>query len=905
MKRPQFQSIEKKKPGVILLVDKQGVLGPYLQEAVAPAGQVVFVSAQKPRVTLQTQHVDFSRPFPTIPDYSYSHVMLVYTGEKETSDIMDQFLEKADHDKSRLVVVTDILHASPTFLEYIRQHYRQAAVVVVGDMFAKDMEFDNSVCRFITQANTTGRIEVAGDGLTPLFPVYFSDVISEICRVTFTQVPGTLFFLFPQHPPTSLSFVRTLQQINPLLHMDFVPTTTYEEEQQAHNQRQQHRYQNGTYLLASNYPLLRKLKEGKIIDDTPKKPVAFKPSGKKVTIKPVTPVKKKKKQTAWLYWVTILFMLFFLVAPFLTTLAFAAGGYVSLLKTKTALQNSDFQTAKNQALRAQTMFTLSQNTLFVSQAELSAFGRQDLIAPLSKQIALGNDASFTIITLVDAMREYEAVFFKKSPTPQQTFLEASNKVKKTLVSLQRLEAEQDIAQLKDVSNILDLVGNMIDALPQLLGFHGKTEYALFFQNNMELRPAGGFIGSYGLVSFDQGSVASFTIHDIYDADGQLKDHLEPPYPIRRHLRQVHLYLRDSNFSADLQTTASVSANLLQKETGQAVDGIITVDVSFVKILLQAIGPVRVTDYNETVTADNFYVLTQSHAEKNFTPGSSQKKDFLRSLLLAIQIKLTEQKAFPYLALAKAVVQGLQEKHIMMAFADTSMQKLAEVNGLSPTFTDDRSKDPNTVNDFLAVIEANLGVNKANAFVNRRVEQKVVVDEKGTVTEQVTVRFKNDSKDWPGGDYVNYVRFLVPYGAILNGVTIDGKKQAVVDAIIDPYLYEDPNFKPPTGLEVETATEVKKTAFGFLVVVPKGAYKTIILSYTLADGVTVSGQNVSYDLLYKKQPGTDHYVYSLSVQFPIGFILNKSSEDLLFSNGIARFDRPIVGDKQLHIDLLKQ
>src|SRR3989344_5241553 len=114
---------------------------------------------------------------------------------------------------------------------------------------------------------------------------------------------------------------------------------------------------------------------------------------------------------------------------------------------------------------------------------------------------------------------------------------------------------------------------------------------------MELRPGGGFIGSYGLLTFSKGKITDFSIHDVYDADGQLKGHIEPPFPIRRYLPQIHWYMRDSNWDVDFAKAASTSAYFLNAETGKTVDGVIGVDLSFVKNLLSVTGPITVSDYN--------------------------------------------------------------------------------------------------------------------------------------------------------------------------------------------------------------------------------------------------------------------------------------------------------------------
>jgi len=66
-------------------------------------------------------------------------------------------------------------------------------------------------------------------------------------------------------------------------------------------------------------------------------------------------------------------------------------------------------------------------------------------------------------------------------------------------------------------------------LPQLIGYTHDKEYLVLFQNNGELRPTGGFIGSVGDLRLSQGKVDDFTIQDVYDLDGQLKLHIPPHY----------------------------------------------------------------------------------------------------------------------------------------------------------------------------------------------------------------------------------------------------------------------------------------------------------------------------------------------------------------------------------------
>jgi hypothetical protein len=82
-------------------------------------------------------------------------------------------------------------------------------------------------------------------------------------------------------------------------------------------------------------------------------------------------------------------------------------------------------------------------------------------------------------------------------------------------------------------------GVLASNLASILGSGEDKNYLILFQNNMELRPTGGFIGSYGVANFGGGKMNGLNINDIYSADGQLKGHIEPPLPIKNYLDEAN------------------------------------------------------------------------------------------------------------------------------------------------------------------------------------------------------------------------------------------------------------------------------------------------------------------------------------------------------------------------------
>jgi hypothetical protein len=675
----------------------------------------------------------------------------------------------------------------------------------------------------------------------------------------------------------------------------------------ANTQKMQHVTASGTYVLQNNYPFLKKIKEtGMLTEEN----IAEKPRPKTENTKP-TKLRKnligqKKKKTALFSWIVFFLLILFLL-PLAVTFLFAGIGIAGLQLTKQSLFSGDLTAAGKTAHFSQTVFGVAQTTDKVVSLQARVFGMGRYAEKAEQYLLLGTDGSYALSNAIAAAQIMLRITNKQAVDPKTEFITASNKLKKAVTVFQKMRAQKEvhIPLLSELDPVIELVGATIDSYPSLLGMDGKKTYLLLFQNNAELRPAGGFIGSYGLLTLDKGAIADFQIHDVYDADGQLTGHVEPAYPFRRYMGIVHQYMRDSNYDVDFPTAASTSANMLALETGTAVSGVIGIDTSFVKTLVESIQPIYVPDYKETVTAKNFYIVTQSHAEKNFFPGSTQKKDFLRSLYQAIQLKLTDQAHLPYFSLAKAVTKSIAEKHILFAFPDPSLQQLFSANNLSSSLLDTREEKKGVYNDFLGISEANIGANKANAFVFRKVEQQVSLDEVGRIKNTVIIKYKNDSSDWPGGDYKNYLRLIVPKGARLTDITIDGQKQIIFSATTDYLLYERPDFTPPAGLEVETTAQQNKTLFGFLVIVPKGAYKTISVSYVSPTTLAIFQPTATYSLWYFKQPGTDGYEYAFSFSYPQSMKAFNSSQKLRSIGNSEVFSGVITTDQKFFIDVSKR
>lgn len=878
----------------ILIVDTHDVLGKALCAQVISTTRVVYVGKTSP-LSEQNDNlffVPFHRSVPRIPNITFSHMFVCYNGEKALIDALPSFVSKVATEKTELVLIVPLSFCTPALLKRLAHMPKQCTVVYVGDIFGSTVPLLSHIVihRYFHEAITQGKIIVTGDGLQKTYPVHIDDVVQEVLDLTQAEPRGKAIFLFPKHAPTELALAHDFQRLHPLLRLDF-----------NREKKQRHIYtlpENGTYVLPETYSVKEHIRNERIGDT--KRNVLL--------LSPMT------EAAAHLPFVRILMTsCLFLLFPFFLTASTFLIGIGLLYGVKEAVFRGNIPVARQEAVIASHVLTLSQNAMEIVSLEMSTLGQKENITKWQNTVSLTRELAFATTSLVETMKTIQHIYTGSAKTPKEDIYKATNDIKELIALYKRVQVEQKDTlalyglgtQIEQLDPLITFFASTSDVIPQLLGAEGKKTYLLLLQNNMELRPGGGFIGSYGLVTLDKGKMQEFSLHDVYDADGQLKGHVEPPFAIRRHIPLVHLYLRDSNFSPDFGKNASMAAFLLHEETGQQVDGVIGIDVTFVKALVGAVGPLSVPDYNETVTEENFYMVTQSHVEKNFFPGSTQKKEFLRSLASALQQRLLTATAAQSAKVMAAVADNLKKKHILFGFADASTQRLFAVNGYSSTLVDNRTHDGGVINDFLAINEANLGVNKTNAFIKRKIEQHAALDENGITTTKATVRYINESTGWPGGDYKNYIRFIIPTGSTITSLLIDGKEQTMISAVTDPLLYEAKNFKKPSGLEIERVTEDGHDMVGFLLTVSQGGSRVVSLTYTHPAVMTMDSPSLVYDTKIVKQAGTSDDPYLMTFTFPKMYNFISASLPIEKSNNTITVTGALVNDTNMHVLLGKK
>ena len=381
----------------------------------------------------------------------------------------------------------------------------------------------------------------------------------------------------------------------------------------------------------------------------------------------------------------------------------------------------------------------------------------------------------------------------------------------------------------------------VDQLDTLLD---NRIYLVILQNNQELRPSGGFMGSYAKIRLAPTGLAEFTVQDIYVPDGQIVGHVDPPIPIQQAFGQGWWKLRDANWDPDF-TVAAPQITWFFDQGGEKVDGLVAVNLSLVNNLLQVLGEVKTTDYGEEISAQTFYDLAQKYAEVGFFPGSTQKRDFLGAVGDALLGRIINSSPVEKLKLAKVLWQQLKQGEILIWFKDKTLQDV-----VAQHHWDGSLGNPPAGGDYLYLVETNLGANKANCCVSREVSQEVADGD-----TKLTIKYTNNNvfaNPMPpifwGGNYLNYLRIVVPATASIQSIKVGDKLLLEKPLDFQTGLQED-------RYQVENRPPVK--IVGFWAVVPAQQPLTVQVNYELPAANSLA-------ILVKHQPGLGPVPYKLYV-----------------------------------------
>ncbi|WP_431229546.1 DUF4012 domain-containing protein [Paenarthrobacter nicotinovorans] len=185
-------------------------------------------------------------------------------------------------------------------------------------------------------------------------------------------------------------------------------------------------------------------------------------------------------------------------------------------------------------------------------------------------------------------------------------------------------------ELADLNDSLDIASDAANLAPQMLGADAPRRYLLLMQNNAESRATGGIPGALAVLSLEKGH-----LHLESQTSAGALGTFTPPFATDTEQQAIYSarmgkFMQDVNLTPDFGTTAKTASAMWEKRTGEHLDGVVSLDPVALSFMLEATGPVKISD----PTVQNI---------GNNLPTELTSKNVVQTLLSDVYAKIADPK----------------------------------------------------------------------------------------------------------------------------------------------------------------------------------------------------------------------------------------------------------------------
>ena len=377
---------------------------------------------------------------------------------------------------------------------------------------------------------------------------------------------------------------------------------------------------------------------------------------------------------------------------------------------------------------------------------------------------------------------------------------------------------------------LDEFRSLLPVLYEVLGANGPRNYLLEQLNPAELRPGGGFFGTYSLLQVDAGNTKvlqsgqTFQLNYPRPLQGQA-GYLVPPGPLHDFLGTYSWTIQDSNFFTSFPENAAAALGFSKIDFSVPIDGVIGMDFYTVVDLLTVTGPITVPGSATPIDANNFIPTLIALGDFGYAGGPAKQlvSDLGGKLMQAVLTLPPEKLA----SLLSVLNTDASKRHIQAFFVNAQVQSEMTHIGWSGAM------NPTGAQDFMAEVEGNYGGTKANFYTTRSF-QVDLTHVGGNLHHRVAVTLVNKTPLNIPNNYTCYARLLVPPQA--GNLGVSG---------LSPSRFRDTT--QPTGAQQAGGyVEDESVAPG------RNGTVQFVFDYDTPWTVDAGGQHQIY---WQKQPGT--------------------------------------------------
>ncbi|PSO44799.1 MAG: hypothetical protein BRC22_02035 [Parcubacteria group bacterium QH_9_35_7] len=376
---------------------------------------------------------------------------------------------------------------------------------------------------------------------------------------------------------------------------------------------------------------------------------------------------------------------------------------------------------------------------------------------------------------------------------------------------------------------------LLSLAPTFLGFDEPKTYLLLFLNNTELRPGGGFIGSYATLKVSKGKINIISQQGVEKLDSQTpKDwRPKPPDILKEELKVDRWYFRDSNWSPDFAKSSNKGLKFYKNEGGaksEDIDFVVGITTTVLEELLKIVGPIEVESIefsDSNVIKKLQYQVHYGFKERgqSFRNRKQIMKPFLKKLSQKVQSGLL-QNYQNYLDLAREM---FKEKHVVIYSPQQKTQQTIEANNLGGRVVE------KPVGDYLMWVDANLAALKTDHAIERNMTYQIRKKD-GDYIATAKMKYNHTGNfDWRTSRYRTFARVYTPTGTEFISAKLENKE-----------INKE---------GIQMGEELNKKWFGKFTQIEPQQSKTLSFTYKLPDRIAQDIKNGSYNLVAQKQIGT--------------------------------------------------
>jgi hypothetical protein len=407
------------------------------------------------------------------------------------------------------------------------------------------------------------------------------------------------------------------------------------------------------------------------------------------------------------------------------------------------------------------------------------------------------------------------------------------------------------AFLDDLENLADL-GKAVD---EIFGGQGLRRYLVIFQNPAEIRPTGGFIGSFAVIDVMDGKVIDIDIPagGSYDLQGQLDTSVEPPTPLL--LSNKRWEFQDANWFADFPSSAEKLLWFYRHSRQVTADGVIAINATVLERLLAIMGPVIDETRSVELTSSTALASLQMVVEEGEEKSANKPKQIISDLAPQFVNYIYSAKPESVLPLMASLTDALEQKEVQAYFTDNNSEWTMREFGWSGQILPTENNQ-----DYLMVVNSNIQGQKSDAEIIQTISHQAIVAEDGSITDTVVITREhtgNPGEKFYGQTNIDYVRIYVPQGSELvsaGGFTWPDEKKFRAP---EPWTSEDEfliQTEKEIGYDAKSGTRITnefgKTAFGNWLILQPGEARQIQFTYKLPFKVIDETEHADENILQK-------------------------------------------------------